>query len=206
MARVPYVAERDLEAQHRRLLAPYGELGEPYTPHVRSPPEERSEGRDGAPPRLYRTLVHNPPILEAFRRMSSVLRAESGLDERRRELVILTVARATESEYEWHKHVGIALVGSITPGEIRAIGAGRYDVFDGREAALLEYVDRFASGAVSDAYHTALAEYVDRETIVGIVMLAQFYLGLAHVINALEIELEEEFVGWTLERGDAADG
>lgn len=198
MARVPSIPETELTADQRRLLGFYEELGEEFTPHVENPTAEYLASREEGTPRLYQALVHNPPIFESFRQLSSTLRADCGLDERERELVILTTARETDAEYEWYQHVRIGLAGDLTPEEIRAIGSGRDGPFDERERALVAYVSQFVSRSVDDDTHGALADYFDPDTVVGVAMLTQFYLGLAHVIDALDIELDGEFVGWEL--------
>ena len=201
MARVPYVTRDELPERHRPLLGSYSEMGAEYTPHVASPPSDDDTGSD-APPRLYQALANNPPILEAFRGMASTLRAECGLEERRREVVILAAARATGAEYEWHHHVRIGRAVGLSVEEIRAVADGRSDALQAPEAALLEYVTALVDGTVDDARHDALAEHFDERRVVGVAMLAQFYLGLSRVIGAFDLDIGEPFVGWELERLD----
>lgn len=202
MARLPYVTKDDLPERHRPLLGSYREMGAEYTPHVADPPSSGDDDGRDVPPRLYQAMVNNPPILEEFRRMASTLRAECGLDERRREIVILTVARETGAEYEWHHHVRIGRAVGLSIEEIRAIADRRRDAFDTSEASLIVYTTHLVAGTVERAHHDAFAVDYDDRQIVGIAMLAQFYLGLSRVIGAFDIEIGEPFVGWELERID----
>lgn len=208
MARIPYVSGDDLSDRHRTLLGSYSEMGKEYTPHVADPPSSDDEadnddaGRD-APPRLYQALANNPPILRAFREMASTLRAECGLSERHREVVILAAARATGAEYEWHHHVRIGHAVGLSVEEIRAIADGRTDVLDTPESALAEYTTHLVSGSVEGPHHDALAAHFDERETVGVAMVAQFYLGLSRVIEAFDLDIGEPFVGWELERIDA---
>ncbi len=204
MPRIPYATEEELPERVASLLGSYGEMGAEYTPHVSSPTREYSDERSDDPSPLYRVMAHNPPILEAFRRMASVLRAECGLDERRREILILATASAAGAEYEWHQHVRIAREVGVGIEEIRSIADGRSDAFDDDEAALVDYGTALVTGDVTDAHHDALAEQFDERQIVGIGMVAQFYAGLATFIDAFELDVDEPFVGWDLERLDAA--
>jgi hypothetical protein len=52
-------------------------------------------------------------------------------------------------------------------------------------------------GEVGDTTYARLAEHYDDATVVGIAILAGYYVRLPHVVTALE--LEEEFVEWELE-------
>ena len=203
MARLPPLETEDLPEEDRHLFGTYRDMDGEYTPHLRSPPPGYGDDRGDEPPRLYQALGHNPPILEGFRRMASTIRGHCGLSERRREIVIHTTARLLEAEYEWHQHVRLGLAGELDLDDILAISEGRSEAFAAPEAALIEYVSAFVSESVSAADHDALAAEFDDAEIVGIAMLAQFYLGLAHAIDALGVELGEEFVGWELERLDA---
>lgn len=203
MARLPYVTRDDLPERHRPLLGSYSEMGAEYTPHVASPPSGDSDTGSDVPPRLYQAMANNPPILKAFRRMASTLRSECGLSERHREIVILTVARAMDAEYEWHHHVRIGRAVGLSVEEIRALADGRSEAFDAAEAALVEYTMHFVAGTVDVTHHDALAADFDEREVVGVAMLAQFYLGLSRVIDAFDLEIGEPFVGWDLERVDA---
>jgi len=140
MARVGYVTREELPEPQRSLLAAYSKMGDQYTPHIGSPSAEYRERGHDAPPRLCQAMENNPPVLEAFPRMVSRLRAECGLDELRRKIFVLTVARVPDSEYEWHQHVRIGREVGLTIAEIRAISAGRQHVFDDSETVLIEYV------------------------------------------------------------------
>lgn len=203
MARLPYVSGNDLPERHRPLLGSYSEMGAEYTPHVASPPSGGGGTESDAPPRLYQAMVNNPPILEAFRQMASTLRAECGLDERRREIVILTAARATGAEYEWHHHVHIGRAVGLSVEEICAIADGRSDAFDAPEAVLVEYTTHLVAGTVDGTHHDALTSNFDHRETVGVAMVAQFYLGLSRIVDAFDLDIGEPFVGWELERLDA---
>lgn len=153
---------------------------------------------------LFGALANNPPVLDAFVDFSHALWDESGLDAAGRELVVLTVARQTHADYEWHQHVPLALEAGLTDGEVRAIREGRYDALDARDEALATYAAAVATKSVDDAIHRALAERVDDRTVVGVTMLAAVYTGLARFLDALAVGPEESFVGWDLDGLDRA--
>jgi len=125
---------------------------------------------------------------------------ESGLTDRQRELVILAVASELRSRYEWHQHVHFAVDDIVSVAEARQIAAGDTEGFDEPKTALLTYIGRFAAMDIDDTTHERVAEFFSDKELVAIAMLAMNYVGLAHVIDGFDVEIEaEEFVGWDLE-------
>ena len=86
---------------------------------------------------IFRAWAHNPEVLEATLEYLNTLYDQLG--DRRKELVILTVARARSARYEWHQHVDIAREKGVTVDEMRAIGGGDFSSFDDAEFVLLQY-------------------------------------------------------------------
>ncbi len=175
MARVPYVESEDVPEQHRDLLV--------------SSLQDR-------PLHVYRALGNNPEVLAGLRGFFSSLWGESGLTDRRRELVVLAVTREIENAYEWHQHVIIGREVGLDDETIAAVSTGEFDDLDTEEATLLRYALAVVRSEVDDRDHDAITEYYDESTVVGIAALAEGYVALGGIIDALGVELEEEFVGW----------
>ena len=155
-----------------------------------------SQASRGAVLNIQRAFMANPGIdLNAFR----IWRA-SGLSDRARELVILRCAFQKRSTYEWHQHVRIARGVGLTDEEI--FGVGNWQVstlYPPDERALLAYVDELAaSPRPGDAAWKAVASGRSDGEMFGVTFLITLYFQLAHVMSALDLETEEEFVGWTL--------
>lgn len=181
MARVPYVGEEDLSEEYRHMIG-------------------SQTVRKGENMHVLQTIANNLPLLEARREYSAALREASGLSERERELVILTVADHVRSRYIWHQHVRFATGSIVSRAEVGALAGAEYDAFDDDEAALIRYVRRFADGEVDDDAHDEVAAHYDVDEVVGIGMIAMGYVGLALGADAFGVEIEEdEFVGWDLE-------
>jgi 4-carboxymuconolactone decarboxylase len=145
---------------------------------------------------IFRAIGNAPSILQSYMRYGTTLWRDTGLNERERELVILTVARACSSRYEWQQHVDLGIKAGVTRPEIQAIGRDDLNAFEGRERALLVYTQAFATDGVTDEAHEAVAGQCDPETVTGLAMLASHYVATACVLDALAVPLEEEFVGW----------
>jgi alkylhydroperoxidase family enzyme len=147
----------------------------------------------------YRGLANNPTMLEAFRTTQNRVWNEGGLSPHQRELVILSTARTISSRYEWHNHVRVALAEGLSPDEIRAIAEDRLDSFSPDDTALVQYVSAFVDRTVTDDIHERTSEHFDPESIIAIGMLAGTYLMAGRLFGAIDLELDEPFVGWELE-------
>nr|WP_231754404.1 carboxymuconolactone decarboxylase family protein [Halapricum sp. CBA1109] len=117
---------------------------------------------------------------------------------RRKELVILTVARVRGARYEWHQHVDIAREKGVGTDEMRAIGGWDFSGFDDEEFVLLQYAEAVATGAVTDQIHAALAAVYAPAEIVAVGLLVDFYVGLCNYVASVDLPFEGgAFVGWT---------
>ncbi len=191
MARLSYADPADLAPEKRELLDTMldADIDE----------SEREHSLRGGSLNVYRAIARNPPLLEAFRAYASEVWAGAGLTPREREIVILSTAFYTDSSYEWHQHVRVALDEGIETNLILAISHENYEFLEPAHEALVRYVEHFVRGQVTDELHDRLAVHFDDDIILGVGMLAGCYLGLARVLQALGVELREEFVGWDLE-------
>jgi alkylhydroperoxidase family enzyme len=144
-------------------------------------------------------LGNNPPVLDVFRRTLGELRRTSGLSDRHRGLVILALARELDCEYMWHRHVTVALAGPLSRDDVLAVADGGFTSFEDDERAVLRYAVAFARQAVDDERHRRVVEALDPASVVGLAMFAGCYLGMMmYVIDALDVEPADAFVGWDL--------
>lgn len=145
---------------------------------------------------------NNPELGEAHLTANTVMWTETGLTDTESECVIMTVARELECELLWHDHVGLAVENDrLSESQIRDIADGETEAFDDKLTTLIEYTREYVTerGQIRDRTHDSLSAYYDDETLVGVVMLAGFYVSLSHEVQALGLQ-REGFVGWELER------
>jgi len=180
MARVPHITEADLPTAQQDLLV---------------------SALQGTELNIYRTVGNNPAMLYGLRTLLGSLWRDSGLDPTQRELVILAVARETETAYAWHQHVAIGRDVGLSDAEIIAISDGQLDSFDRSGRLLVEYALATVRGTVDDELSDRLAAAFDDETVVGVTTLASGYLMIGRLLDALAVETEAPFVGWRLETG-----
>jgi len=190
MARIDLATRSDLPEEHRHLIAAFREPSdlEPEYRHLMSSAERN----------VYAAFGRAPPLLASFREFAGSLWNDADLDPRTRELVILRVARELDSRYVWHQHGRIALSAGLPTDDIKSVGANALERFDDDEAALLAYVRAYLNGAVDDELHDRLSDHYDAGTIVAIGMLAGTYAIIVRSMDALDVPIEEAFVGWDL--------
>lgn len=178
MDRVPYVKEDDLEPEYQELIV--------------------SSLQPGKRVNVYSAIGNNPKVLSGYRAFLGALWTDSGLSDRQRELIILTVSSDIGSEYEWHQHVNIATNIGIDIEDIQRIARGQCEVFSIEEQTLMAYARAVVRGQVTDVLHAEVSKYLDPEEIVGAVVTAAGYLALGRTIDALgvTIEADEKFIGW----------
>lgn len=152
---------------------------------------------------MIRAIANNPPILQSYLRWGKVLAEDSGLDRRQFELVVLTSAAALDAPYEWQQHVSFAVDAGLTEAGLRELADGGVPTTEADERALVEYVRAFVRNDVTPEEHEALVESFDDGQIVGIVMVCSFYLANAYIVDALDVAVDGEFLGWDLGRFDA---
>ena len=196
MARVPYLDRDEVPDRYRDLLDTHLELSLPNVDEYETVQERNVAGGSR---NIYRLFAHEPEVLRSHREHLSLLWEEIDIPPRDRELAFLVLGRELRAEYEWHHHVPVAYDEGITIKEIRAIADREYGTFSEHETALMEYTERFVNMGVDQDSHDRVAETYDDAAMVGLSILLGFYVFLAYTVTALDIDLEEEFVGWHLE-------
>lgn len=177
MARVPLLETDDLPEEYRYLF----------------------EANELGVLDLFRALGNNPPALQSYMRWGSTLWREAGIDERRVELVILTVASQLDAEYEWHQHAEAGLDSGLSSDDLESIRTGAFEQMAETDAVLARFAVACIEGTVADELFGAVEDRFGSRTAVGVTLLAAHYLLTARVIQALDLEPEGGFVGWGLE-------
>lgn len=193
MARIPLLDYEDLPEEYADA-----DLLSSFRPRDELAPEVR-DVMAGDERNVYRALGHVPGALSEFREMGGVLWEQAGMSMRERELAVLTVARTTESHYEWHQHIRIGLSEGLSKEEIRDIREWDLEDFDAEERALMEYTAAVVDAEVDRGTHDAMAVHYETDEIVAVNLLVGMYLTIARAMSALDVEVEEPFFGWDLE-------
>ena len=152
---------------------------------------------------IYKALANSPNGLAAFGTLASHIRFTSKLDQRLSELAILTVGYVTRSPYEWSHHVDIARRFGIKDEDIRALmeeGAGRNSKLEPLAKAVVRASKEMTENlAVSDATFAALRQGLDNECIVDLLIIIGFYNAVVRVLEALQIDVEDDYLHYLQE-------
>jgi len=191
MPRIELASSEELPAEDHELLASLSareNLPEQYHHLIQSPERD-----------IYRLLAAKPVILESFRNFGSDVWNECGLSPQQRELVILTVARELDSEYEWHQHVRVALKEGLEKDDIMAVAEQDKAHFNDEQLMLIRFTQAFVHNTVSEDVFEEAHEALDEPTLVGLTVLIGIYKLIQNLVYTFELEPEEHFAGWNLE-------
>lgn len=143
---------------------------------------------------LFRTIAHNPRVLDRIR-LGGLL-DKGSLSLRQRELMILRTCALCGAEYEWGVHVKIFQPHTnMSDAQIAATVHGRTDdpLWQEDEHAILALADSLhAHSRVDDALYARLQKSFEPEQIVELVVLAGFYHTISFAIGAFAIENEPD--------------
>ncbi len=171
MARVPYLDQSDLAAEHKDLLA-------------------RNIN-------LFRAMVHSPNGARAFHGLGEFIRHTSRLDPRLRELAILQVGYLTKSVYEYTHHIKIGRGFGVTDDDIRALAAetaGRPSKLEPLAKTVLRAAREMTQGfAIADDTFAALQKDLDYERLTDLVLTIAFYNAVVRFLATMQIDNEPEY-------------
>jgi len=147
----------------------------------------------GAPPLLlFRTVAHNPRVLQ--RMMAGGLLDRGSIALRARELMILRTCARCGAAYEWGVHVAtFAAKAGIDERQQRSTvhGTPEEDCWDADDAIVLRLADRLhETNDVDDTLWAEAAARFSAPQLVELVMLAGLYHAVAYLVNALRVAPE----------------
>lgn len=181
MARLPYVNREMLTGSsletYDRIAETRGSV-EPATPM----------------PNSFRVLLNNPGAAAAVGQLGEYLRFNSSLDPAVREIAILSVAKNTDSDYEWVHHEPVAKAVGVRPAVIESIQSGRAPMgLPAKEGvfaqAAREIVD---NGDLTDRTFQAVEHLLGPAGVVDFVVLVGYYAMLATALRTLGVDIEDE--------------
>ena len=153
---------------------------------------QKTEDSGGEVINLMKVLAHSPKICRDFNRMGITLLLKGDLSPRLRELAILRVGDLAKANYEWTKHVPIALQAGANQGQIDDLPNWEDSKqFDGQEQAVLQYTDEVVRNIkASEKTFNKIAEFLSEKEIVELTVTIGYYGMVCRVLETLQIELE----------------
>ncbi len=179
MARVPYIDREDLAESDRlifdRIAIPNGEAG-----------------TGSRMPNSRRALLNSPGAAEAVGRLGDYVRSESRLDPVAREIAILSVARQTDSDYEWANHEHSARQVGVTDQVIESIRTGRAPMgIPAKDGIYAQAAKELVSQrTLSPRTFQAVEHLLGPGGAVELIVLVGYYTLLSTALAALDVELD----------------
>ena len=170
----------------------------PFTTRESMTPEGQAvwddiEATRGGVARNYAALLNNPEAAGSFAALGGYVRFETPLDPRVKSLAVLTAAREASGHYVWTVNQRSAREAGIGDEIIAAIHEYRAPVgLDAKDAAVVQFVlELLRQHRVSDTSFEALRSQIGDAGIVDLLVVVAYYHGLAHSLQALDVELPE---------------
>jgi alkylhydroperoxidase family enzyme len=142
---------------------------------------------------LMKSLAHSPKIFRDWNRLGITLLLKGDLSPRLRELAILRVGDLAQANYEWTKHVPIALQAGASQGQIDDLHNWADSTqFDDQERAVLQYTDEVARNIkASDETFNKITAFLSEKEIVELTTTIGYYGMVCRVLETFEIQLED---------------
>jgi alkylhydroperoxidase family enzyme len=179
----------------------------PKTPRVGalSTADARRVGEEiGLDPRMvdlniFRVLLQQPEAAKSVSDLLLSLLVRGRLDPRLRELIIMRIAWATDSVYEWAQHWRVARALEIPEDDLVAVRDWRAsDRLNDADRAVLAATDEtIERGTIGPETWTACVEHVGGAAeLVDLVTAIATWRFISSVVRSLEIPLEEGLEPW----------
>jgi 4-carboxymuconolactone decarboxylase len=169
-------------------------LEPPYKPEV-AETLRRMMPPDVEPLRLFRTVAHNPAVLDRFRTIGAYILNFGRVDPLDREVLLHRTCARCGCEYEWGVHaVAFARPLGMTDEQLRATVLDGSDapVWSQRQRLLVRLADELHDTAtVSDGLWAELAQLWDDAQLLELIATAGFYHLVSFTANAAGVEPEQ---------------
>jgi 4-carboxymuconolactone decarboxylase len=171
MTRIPYRRPEDMTGRARELTQERGDLN------------------------VYRALANAEKVFTGWMLAGRDALTSPVLPRRLRELVVLRTAHLMDCAYELGQHRDVARTAGVSSDEIKAVTSeadwqtGR---FDSVELAVLQLTtELLTTRGVAAALFEKVHEALGSEATVEVLMVISRYAGLALMLNALDVDLDE---------------
>lgn len=144
---------------------------------------------------VYRVLANAENVFTGWMLAGQAALTSKVLPVRLRELVVLRTAYLMDCRYELGQHRDVARTAGLSNDEINAVTselAWQDDYFNSTELAVLHLTTELvATGSVSAEVFGQVHKLLGSEATVEVLMVINRYSGLALMLNALDVDLDE---------------
>ncbi len=141
---------------------------------------------------LFQMMMHSPPVTHGWSGFGNAIRFETHIDDRTRELVVLTVAHKVSSAYEWNQHETLALAKGMTAEEVKAITTWPESaaIFSESDRAVVDLTAAVVDGTAVEgkAFFDVVVAERGMSGLIELVAAACYYVAIARFTAALGVE------------------
>jgi 4-carboxymuconolactone decarboxylase len=141
----------------------------------------------------YAALLNNPVAAMNFANLGGYARYETPLDPRVKALAVLTAAREACGHYVWTVNQRGAKAADIGDDVISSIREYRAPTgLEPSDANVVQFVlEILRQHRVSEKTYNSLEAQIGASAIIDMMVVISYYHGLAHCLQALDVELPE---------------
>jgi len=168
MTRIPYPTDAELDGDAREIL-------------------------DALPPlNIARMFAGAPAALKPLTDLGQAILLKAELDPRLHQIAILSVARATGSDYERAQHENVSRAVGVSDADIEASSSGDLDALDPDARLVAQFATKVAAEVDAGEELTAqVLELLGRRQATELVVCCAFYSAVARIIATCGVEVEE---------------
>jgi alkylhydroperoxidase family enzyme len=150
--------------------------------------EARIRGARGRLSPLYQVLLNSPKLAAGWEHLFTVIRQQTSVPPRLRELVILRIAVLNGAGYEFEAHVPHALQAGMTQGAIDSLRQGKTGHLSESETLVLRYTDAMTRQLkVPDELFDELRKHFDDKALVELTATVAGYNMVSRFLIAMRI-------------------
>jgi len=177
MARVPYPTREEYPAAYRAV----------YDRMLRE--------RGNPAPHIFLALANIPNLLDVLLNFTREMKQGAVVEQRLRELSILTVGMVSACSYEFDHHWNIALKAGLRRAQLEQLAhADTSPEFNDKERAIVRYTREATERIdVSDETWNTLTQHLSLREAMDIVMAVAWYNAVVRMLKPMRIETESWF-------------
>lgn len=139
----------------------------------------------------FNAMVIAPGVGDALQSLGSAIRFATSLSARSREVAILSVAAAIQSDFEWYAHEGIGRAAGLTEDELDALRSGEVAPgFDDEAAVVRDVATSLATRReISEQVYAVAERFLGAVGLIELVTLVGYYLMLDLSMRAFNTPL-----------------
>ncbi|MCR1781093.1 carboxymuconolactone decarboxylase family protein [Nocardioides carbamazepini] len=133
-------------------------------------------------------MLHAPGVGAVLSELGATIRFRTDLTLRVREIVILQVAQALGSEFEWWAHERVGRAAGLTDEELMLLSLGSFRSDDPVEAAAAAFcANLLSSSVVTDDEFASASAVLSAQQLIDLTVLVGYYRTLAQLMAVFDV-------------------